>query len=167
LHGSDATGLVVITQLRPIAVQFSLPQQQINQANSAFLKGSLVVDVFGNDGRTVIETGTLASIDNQVDPTTGTVKLKGQFPNDNLQLWPGQFANVRLKVGTLPNAVVVPTSAVQRGPSGTYIYVIGDDNIATAHPVTVTQQNDVEAVIGSGLTTAERVVTTGFANLAD
>src|SRR5205085_5735751 len=88
IKAADATGLVIITQLRPIAVQFSLPQQQINQANSAFLKGSLVVDVFGNDGRTVIETGTLASIDNQVDPTTGTVKLKGQFPNDNLQLWP-------------------------------------------------------------------------------
>jgi membrane fusion protein, multidrug efflux system len=167
IHASDATGLVVITQLKPIAVQFSLPQQQINQANAAFLKGQLTVDVFGNDGRTVVETGTLASIDNQVDPTTGTVKLKGQFPNANLQLWPGQFANVRLKVDTIPNAIVIPTSAVQRGPNGTYVYVIGADNIATAQAVTVRQQNDVEAVIASGLSTNERVVTTGFANLAD
>jgi len=167
IHASDVTGLVVITQLKPIAVQFSLPQQQINQANAAFAKGPLTVDVFGNDGRTVIETGQLASIDNQVDPTTGTVKLKGQFPNANLQLWPGQFANVRLKVDTIANAIVVPTSAVQRGPNGTYVYVIGGDNIATAHAVTVRQQNDVEAVIATGLSTDERVVTTGFANLAD
>ena len=167
VHASDATGIVVLTQLKPIAVQFSLPQQQINQVNTAFGKGPLAVDVFGNDGRTVIETGELASIDNQVDPTTGTLKLKAQFPNAKLQLWPGQFANVRLKVNTLANAIVVPTSAVQRGPNGTYVYVIGNDNIATAHPVRVVQQNDVEAVIGSGLTTQERVVTTGFANLAD
>jgi multidrug efflux system membrane fusion protein len=167
VHASDATGIVVITQLKPIAVQFSLPQQQINLVNAAFAKGKLTVDVFGNDGRTVVENGMLASIDNQVDPTTGTVKLKGQFPNANLQLWPGQFANVRLKIDTLPNAIVVPTSAVQRGPVGTYVYVIDDGNIATAHPVSVTQQSDVEAVIGSGLSTDERVVTTGFANLAD
>jgi multidrug efflux system membrane fusion protein len=167
VHAADATGIVVITQLKPIAVQFSLPQQQINLVNAAFIKGRLTVDVFGNDGRSVVANGMLASLDNQVDPTTGTLKLKGQFPNDDLQLWPGQFANVRLKVDTLANAIVVPTSAVQRGPIGTYVYVIGNDNVATAHAVSVTQQNDVEAVIGSGLTTDERVVTTGFANLAD
>jgi multidrug efflux system membrane fusion protein len=167
VHASDATGLVVITQVKPIAVWFSLPQQQINQVNAAFAKGQLDVDVFGNDGRTVVQSGALASIDNQVDPTTGTLKFKAQFPNARLLLWPGQFANVRLKVDTLKDAIVVPTSSVQRGPVGTYVYVIGDNNTVTAKPVNVTQQNDVEAVIGSGLTTSERVVTTGFANLAD
>lgn len=167
IHAADTTGLVVITQLKPIAVQFSLPQQQINQANAAFAKGPLAIDVFGNDGRTVVETGRLASIDNQVDPTTGTVKLKGEFPNANLQLWPGQFANVRLKVNTLTNALVIPTSAVQRGPNGTFVYVIGQDNVATARAVTVTQQSDVEAVIATGLSDNDKVVTTGFANLAD
>ena len=85
--------------------------------------------MFGNDGVTVIDTGTLKGIDNQVDPTTGTLKLKAEFPNANFQLWPGQFVNVRLKVETLPKAIVVPTSAVQRGPVGTFSYVIGDDNI--------------------------------------
>jgi multidrug efflux system membrane fusion protein len=150
IHAADATGLLVITQLQPIAVQFSLPQQQIVRVNAASAKGELAVDVFGNDGTTVVDTGKLAGIDNQVDPTTGTLKLKAEFPNANFQLWPGQFVNVRLKVETLPKAIVVPTSAVQRGPAGTFSYVIGDGDI-----------------IASGLSPSDRVVTTGFANLAE
>lgn len=167
IHASDATGLVIITQLQPIAVQFSLPQQQIVRVNAASAKGALTVDVFGNDGTTVIDTGTLKGIDNQVDPTTGTLKLKAEFPNAGFQLWPGQFVNVRLKVDTLLQAVVVPTSAVQRGPAGTFSYVIGDGDIVTAKPVAVTQQNETDAVIASGLGPSDRVVTTGFANLSD
>jgi membrane fusion protein, multidrug efflux system len=167
IRASDATGLVIITQLQPIAVQFSLPQQQIVRVNAASAKGALSVDVFGNDGTTVADIGTLKGIDNQVDPTTGTLKLKAEFPNANFQLWPGQFVNVRLKVETLPQAVVIPTSAAQRGPAGTFSYVIGDDDIVTAKPITVIQQNETDAVIGSGLTPSDRVVTTGFANLAD
>jgi multidrug efflux system membrane fusion protein len=123
--------------------------------------------VFGNDGITVVDTGKLTGIDNQVDPTTGTLKLKAEFPNANLQLWPGQFVNIRLKVDTLLKAVVVPTSSVQRGPVGTYSYVIGADDVVSAKPVVVTQQNENDAVIASGLSVSDRVVTTGFANLAD
>jgi membrane fusion protein, multidrug efflux system len=167
IHAADVTGLVIITQLQPIAVQFSLPQQQIMRVNAAAAKGELAVDVFGNDGVTVIDTGALKGIDNQVDPTTGTLKLKAEFPNAHFQLWPGQFVNVRLKVETLAKAVVVPTSAVQRGPAGTFSYVIGDDNIVSAKPVSVTQQNETQAVIASGLSVSDRVVTTGFANLSD
>ena len=167
IHAADATGLVIITQLQPIAVQFSLPQQQIVRVNAAAGKGILAVDVFGNDGTTVVDTGTLKGIDNQVDPTTGTLKLKAEFPNAKFQLWPGQFVNVRLKVETIDNAIVVPTSAVQRGPAGTFSYVIGEGDIATAKPVVVTQQNENDAVIASGLSTSDRVVTTGFANLSD
>lgn len=167
VHASDTTGLVVLTQLQPIAVWFSLPQQQIVRVNAAAGKGSLAVDVFGNDGVTVVDTGKLTGIDNQVDPTTGTLKLKAEFPNASFQLWPGQFVNVRLKVETLPQAIVVPASAVQRGPAGTFSYVIGEDNIVTAKPVTVIQQNEHDAVIGKGIAVSDRVVTTGFANLAD
>ncbi len=167
VHASDATGLVVITQLQPIAVWFSLPQQQIMRVNAAAAKSPLQVDVFGNDGVTVIDTGVLKGIDNLVDPTTGTLKLKAEFPNANYQLWPGQFVNVRLKVETLIKALVVPTSAVQRGPVGTFSYVIGEDDVVTAKPVTVTQQNEHDAVIASGLSPTDRVVTTGFANLSD
>ena len=89
------------------------------------------------------------------------------MPNANYQLWPGQFVNVRLKVETLAQALVVPTSAVQRGPIGTFSYVIGADNVASARPVTVTQQNEHDAVIASGLSATDKVVTTGFANLSD
>src|SRR5882672_5091565 len=167
IHASDVTGLVIITQLQPIAVQFSLPQQQIVRVNAASAKGALTVDVFGNDGITVVDSGKLTGIDNQVDPTTGTLKLKAEFPNANFQLWPGQFVNVRLKVDTLSKAVVVPSSAVQRGPAGTFSYVIGDGDIVTAKPVVVTQQNETDAVIASGLSASDRVVTTGFANLSD
>lgn len=167
VHASDTTGLVVITQLQPIAVWFSLPQQQIMRVNAAAAKGALAVDVFGNDGVTVIDTGKLTGIDNQVDQTTGTLRLKAEFPNAHYQLWPGQFVNVRLKVETLAQALVVPTSAVQRGPIGTFSYVIGEGDIVSAKPVTVTQQNEHDAVIASGLSPNDRVVTTGFANLSD
>ncbi|MCP9626727.1 efflux RND transporter periplasmic adaptor subunit [Rhodopseudomonas palustris] len=167
VHASDTTGIVVITQLQPIAVWFSLPQQQIVRVNAAAAQRTLPVDVFGNDGVTVVDTGTLKGIDNQVDQTTGTVKLKAEFPNAKYQLWPGQFVNVRLKVETLDKVVVIPTSAVQRGPAGTFSYVIDQDNVVHARPVKVTQQNETEAVIASGLTPADRVVTTGFANLSE
>ncbi|WP_022722742.1 efflux RND transporter periplasmic adaptor subunit [Rhodopseudomonas sp. B29] len=167
VHSSDTTGIVVLTQLQPIAVWFSLPQQQIVRVNNAAAKAELPVDVFGNDGVTVADTGKLTGIDNQVDQTTGTVKLKAEFPNAKFQLWPGQFVNVRLKVDTLKDAVTVPSSAVQRGPAGTFSYVIGEGDIVAARAVKVTQQNETEAVIASGLTASDRVVTTGFANLSE
>jgi len=125
------------------------------------------VELSGNGGGTSVDTGTLKGIDTQVDPTTGRLKLKAEFPNAKLQLWPGQYVNVRMKVETLDKAIVVPASAVQRGPVGTFSYVIGPDNVATAKPVVVTQQNENDAVIASGLSTSDRVVTTGFANLSD
>ena len=167
IRSSDVTGVVVITQLQPSAVQFSLPQQQIVRVNAASAKGPLAVDVFANDGRTVADTGTLTGVDNQVDQTTGTVKIKAEFPNANFQLWPGQFVNVRLKVQTLDKAIVVPTASVQRGPAGTFVYVIGNNNIVNARTVTVTQQNEKDAVIANGLDVSDRVVTTGFANLSE
>jgi multidrug efflux system membrane fusion protein len=167
VHASDATGVVVITQLQPVAVQFSLPQQQIVRVNAAAAKGALETDVFGNDGKTVVDTGKLIAIDNQVDQTTGTVKIKAEFPNARFQLWPGQFVNVRLKVETIDEALVIPTAAVQRGPIGAFVYVIGADNVAKAKPITVTLQTETDAVIAKGLTVDDRVVTTGFANLSD
>jgi multidrug efflux system membrane fusion protein len=167
INTTDTTGLVVITQLQPISVQFSLPQQQITRVNAAAAKGAIEVDVFGSDGTTLADTGELIGIDNQVDPTTGTLRLRAKFPNEHFQLWPGQFVNVRIKVETLLQATVIPTSAVQRGPLGTFSYVIGDDDIVTAKPVTVQQQDEKDAVIAKGVGPTDRVVTTGFANLSD
>jgi len=114
-----------------------------------------------------VDSGTLTVIDNQVDQTTGTVKLKAEFPNTDLQIWPGQFVNVKLLVDTLQQVIVVPSAAVQRGPNGTFAYIANDDNTVTVHPVTVAQQDDIEAVIATGIEAGERVVTTGFAQLTD
>jgi membrane fusion protein, multidrug efflux system len=165
--GDAAGGIVVITQIRPISVFFSLPQQQLARVNRAFAQGPLAVEALGPDSKTVIDRGTLQVVDNQVDQATGTVKLKAEFPNAELQLWPGQFVNVRLLIETLRQVVVVPTAAVQRGPNGTFAYVVQPDNAVAVRPVTVTQQDDTQAVVTVGLTSQERVVTTGFARISD
>ena len=109
------------------------------------------MDAFGPDNKTVVETGELKVVDNQVDPTTGTIKLKAEFPNTDYQLWPGAFVNVRLLINTLKQVVVVPTAAVQRGPNGTFVYVVQSDNTVAMRPVTVSQQDEVQAVIDKGL----------------
>src|ERR1043165_5205950 len=165
VHASDANGIVVITQLQPISVLFTLPQQQLGEVNRAFASGALPVDAFGPDNKTVVETGELKVVDNQVDSSTGTIKLKAEFPNRELQLWPGGFINVRLLTHTLKQVVVAPTAAVQRGPSGTFVYVVKQDNKVAVQPVTVSQQDETQAVISKVLEADERVVTTGFARL--
>ena len=147
VKASDATGLVVITQVRPISVFFSLPQQDLPELNKGLAEGPLPVDAFGADGKGALDKGKVLVIDNQVDQTTGTVKVKAEFPNANLQLWPGQFVNVRVLIDTLRQVVVVPTAAVQRGPNGTFVYVVKDDNTVTVRRVTLTQQDDVRAVV--------------------
>ena len=167
VQANDTNSIVVITQLRPISVLFNLPQQQFPQVNAAFAKGPLDVDAIAADGKTPLDRGKLQVIDNQMDQTTGTVRMKAEFPNADLQLWPGQFVNVRLLVDTLRQVVVVPTAAVQRGPQGTFAYVVGDDSKVAVRPVTVTQQDDTQAVISAGMKAEERVVTSGFTRLSD
>lgn len=166
VRASDTTGIVTITQIRPISMLFNLPQQQLPQVNKAFTLGPLTVEALAADGRTVIGRGTLQVIDNQMDQTTGTIRLKAEFPNADLSLWPGQFVNVRLLIETLKQVVTVPTAAVQRGPNGTFVFVVGADNTVSVRPITVAQQDDVRAVIGNGVQAQERVVTTGFTRLA-
>ena len=130
-------------------------------------EGPLPVQAMGPDGRTPTDRGKVQVIDNQVDPTTGTVRLKAEFPNATLQLWPGQFVNVRLLIDTMRQVVVVPTAAVQRGPAGTFVFVIGEEDKVAVRPVTVAKQDDVQSVIATGVQAGERVVTTGFARIAD
>src|SRR4051794_25522050 len=167
VQANDTSGIVVITQVRPISVLFNLPQQQFPQVNAAFAKGPLEVDAIAADGKSQIDRGKLQVIDNQMDQTTGTVRMKAEFPNANLQLWPGQFTNIRLLVDTLRQVVVVPTAAVQRGPQGTFVYVVTPDNKAEVRPITVTQQDDTRAVVSTGLKTEEQVVTSGFTRLSN
>jgi multidrug efflux system membrane fusion protein len=158
---------VVITQLKPISVTFNLPQQDLTQVNAAFARSALAVDALRSDNDAVLDRGTLRVVDNQVDQTTGTVKLKAEFPNADLQLWPGQFVNVRLLIDTLKQVLVIPTGAVQRGPNGTFVYVVKDDNTAAVRPIVVQKQDETQTVIKSGLEQDDRVVTTGFVRLTD
>ncbi|MGA0596413.1 efflux RND transporter periplasmic adaptor subunit [Enterovirga sp. CN4-39] len=166
VRASDTTGLVVITQLKPISVVFNLPQQNLRAVNAAAQRGPLSVEALESDNQTVIDTGRLEVVDNQVDQTTGTVKLKASFPNASLQLWPGSFVNVRLTVDVTKGATVVPTAAVQRGPNGTFVYGLDEDR-AVLKPVTIGRQTETVSVVTSGLSAGERVITTGFARLTD
>ncbi len=166
VRGSDATGIVVLTEIQPISVIFNLPQQVVAQVNAAFAKGPLPVEALAADNESAIDRGTLQVVDNQVDPTTGTVKLKAEFPNASLQLWSGQFVNVRMLIDTRKQVVVVPTAAVQRGPDGPFVFAVQGGKVAV-RPVTVAQQDDVQAVISTGVQTGDQIVTTGFAQLAD
>jgi membrane fusion protein, multidrug efflux system len=165
VRAADPTGVVVITQLQPISVLFTLPQQQLGEVNRAAAYRTLKVEVLGPDNKTPIEHGELRVVDNQVDQTTGTIKLKAEFPNRDFQLWPGQFVNVRLLLDTLDQVVVAPTAAVQRGPNGTFVYVVQPDSKVAIRPVKVSQQDEIQSVVVGGLQPAERVVTTGFARL--
>jgi membrane fusion protein, multidrug efflux system len=173
VHASDAaSAIVTITQLKPISVLFNLPQQDLDRVNAAFAKvtpavGALAVDALRSDTNEVIERGKLTVIDNQVDPSTGTVKLRAEFPNPELRLWPGQFVNVRLLIDTLQQVVVIPTGAVQRGPNGTFVYVVNADNTAAIRQIKVQKQDETQTVVASGLEPSDRVVTTGFARLTD
>ncbi len=164
VRASDA-GIVVITEVRPISVLFTLPQQDLPEINKARAARALAVEALETDSDAVLDKGTLEVIDNQVDQATGTIRLKADFPNETLQLWPGQFVNVRLLLKTLDNVVVVPTAAVQRGPDGTFAYVIGAESKVSVRPIKVTQQDDTETVVAEGLSGADVVVTAGFARL--
>jgi multidrug efflux system membrane fusion protein len=167
VRAAGSSAIVVITQLQPITVLFTLPQQQLGDVNRASADGgTLTVDAFGPDNKSIIATGELKVVDNQVDPSTGTIKLKAEFPNRDMQLWPGGFINVRLLINTLKQVVVAPTSAVQRGPNGTFVYVVQPDSKVAVRPVTVSQQDEVQSVIAKGVAAGERLVTTGFARLA-
>lgn len=167
VHASDANGVVVITQITPISVLFNLPQQNLDRVNAAFAKSALPVDALRSDTDEVIARGALTVVDNQVDQTTGTVRLKAEFANSGKELWPGQFVNVRLLVDTLKQVIVIPTGAVQRGPKGTFVYIVKDDNSVALQNVTVQQQDEDQAVISSGIEPPQRVVTTGFARLSE
>lgn len=169
VRAGDA-GIVTIAQIQPISVQFTLPQQQLAQVTAAMATGRVQVEAMDGDDKTVIDSGALTFIDNSIDAATGTVRMKADLPNERLQLWPGQFANVRVRVNVLKDAITAPTAAVQRGPTGTFVYVLGGEaakQTVSVRAVVVAQQDDRLAVISKGLAAGEQVVTSGFARLKD
>jgi multidrug efflux system membrane fusion protein len=177
VHASDSNGLVVITQLKPISVLFTLPEQTLGEIHQEMSLGTaLKVLAMHRDNSTTLDEGKLAVIDNQIDISTATIKLKATFPNENLALWPGQFVNVRLLL-TTRNGPVVPSSVIQRGPDGSYAFVVnggGTNLTAQVRPVKVAQTADGkdlieagQALIETGLKPGERVVVDGQYRLQD
>jgi len=161
VHATDSNGLVVITQLKPISLSFTLPEQNLQQIRAHLpASGALTTLAMDRDNRTVLSQGKLAVIDNQIDISTGTIRLKSTFPNDDLKLWPGQFVNVRLLMETRQGPVV-PASVVQHGPDGDFAFVITPDLTAQVRKIKVAQVDRGQALIEQGLAAGERVVVDG------
>jgi len=153
--------MVTINQVNPIYVSFAVPQQDLPEIKQHMAKGKLKVmaAIQGEEDRP--ETGALTFVDNNVDINTGTIKLKGTFANTDRRLWPGQYVNVALTLAEQPNAIVVPTQAIQTGQDGSYVFVVKPDQTAESRPVKVERNIDNQAVIESGLSAGEKVVTDG------
>jgi multidrug efflux system membrane fusion protein len=162
VHASDATGLVVLTQLQPISLIFTLPEQSLGSIDKEIAaSGKLGVQAVDRDNKTVLEEGTLSVIDNQIDTTTGTIKLKATFPNEHFKLWPGQFVNARLLLATRKDALVVKASVIQRGPQGAFAFVIKPDQTVDMRPVKVGPTENGETLVEEGLEVGEHVVVDG------
>jgi multidrug efflux system membrane fusion protein len=165
VHATDVTGLVTITQLHPIAMIFTLPQDNLPAIQAAMAKGKLPVMAYTSDDRTQLGVGELATIDNSIDQSTGTIKLKAVFQNPDSKLWPGQFVNARLQLQTLPNVQTVPSVAVQHGPNGLYSFVVKPDSTVAMAPIEVSQDDGQYAVVNKGLEDGAQVVIAGQSRL--
>jgi membrane fusion protein, multidrug efflux system len=159
VHATDTGGIVVVTQLQPINVIFTLPEEDLPQINEAMSAGRLPVEAYARDESTRLDSGTVQLVDNQIDQATGTIRLKAVFPNPHNKLWPGQYVNARVLVRTQKNVLTVPEAALQRGPDGLFAYVIKEDLTVEARPLQVGEENGGIAVIKSGLREGERVAT--------
>jgi membrane fusion protein, multidrug efflux system len=167
IHPTDAAGVVTVTQVQPITVMFVLPAADIPRVQDALAAGAVTAVAYDQAGTRLLDTGRLLLINNQADPTSGTVQLKAQFPNANRRLWPGTFINVEVTVRTVKGGLTIPTDAVQRGANGEFVFVIGSDHKVAAVPVEVMQRDRGVALIGRGLNPGETVVAQGQYRLVD
>ncbi len=165
IHASDSTGIITVTQIRPIAVTFTLPQQDLPQISAAMAHGKLPVRALASDGKTNLGTGELLTIDSVIDPTTGTIKLKAVFPNSDNQLWPGQFVNASLLATTEHDVLTVPSLAVQHGPEGLFVYIVKADDTVGQEPIKLIVDNGRVAVIAGGMKDGQEVVVQGQSRL--
>jgi multidrug efflux system membrane fusion protein len=161
VHASDQTGIVSIVQLQPISVVFTAPEEEIQRINKALQAGDVPVKALSSDGLRTLAEGRLALVNNQVDQATGTIGMKATFANKDDELWPGLSVATRVLVDTLKKAVVVPDDAVQRGPDGLYVFVVGDDNKVGMQPVTISQSDQGQSVVAHGLTAGQTIVVAG------
>ena len=168
VHATDSTGLVIIAQLQPITVVFSIPEDSLPAVMKKLQAGDkLPVDAYDRAGKTKLATGTLLTVDNQIDPGTGTVKLKAEFPNEDNSLFPNQFVNARMLVNVNHDATIIPTAAVQRGTPGTFVYVVKADNTVSVRPVKLGPAQGENVSVNAGLTPGETVVVDGADKLRE
>lgn len=161
VHAADTTPMFVITQLQPIAVLFTLPEANLQSVSQHMKKSTLTVEAYNSDGTNKLATGKLLTIDNEIDQTTGTGRLKGVFENKDDSLWPNQFVNIHLLLETLKNSTVIPAAAIQRGPQGSYVFVVKPDKTVDVRPVTVAITQNNFSAISSGISPNDVVVTDG------
>jgi multidrug efflux system membrane fusion protein len=159
VHATDTTGIVVVTQLQPITLIFTLPEDALGIIGSALSAGQVSVAAMSRDGRIELDRGTVSLVDNQIDQTTGTIRLKAVFPNAQNRLWPGQYVDARVLVRTERNALTIPTAAVQRGPDGVFAYVLKSDSTVEARPLKVGEEGGAIMVVQAGVREGEHVVT--------
>ncbi|HEY5996120.1 MAG TPA: efflux RND transporter periplasmic adaptor subunit, partial [Candidatus Deferrimicrobiaceae bacterium] len=168
IRASDPNGLVVIAQLQPVTVVFSISEDSIPPVMKKLRAGGrLTVEVFDREGKTKLATGVLQTVDNQIDPSTGTVKLKAIFRNGGNELFPSQFVNARLLLDVEKGVVVVPTASIQRSPQGTYVYAMKPDNTVETRPVRVGATQGDDSAVNEGLSAGETVVVDGAERLRD
>lgn len=165
IHASDAQGIITLTQVHPISVLFTLPQDELPAIQDAMRAGTLNATASTSDGKTVLGSGTLLTPDNTIDATTGTIRLKAVFQNENRKLWPGQFVNAALLVSTKPDVLTVPAVAVQHGPDGLYAYRIKSDETVERASVTIGAQEGGFAEVLTGLAQGDRVIIDGQSRL--
>ena len=165
VHTTDTGGLAVLTQIQPITLSFALPQDRLPELREAQRRGPVPVIAATQDGREVLDRGELTFIDNQIDPVTGTVRCKAIFPNSRDNLWPGQFVTATTRLRVLPDALTVPTSAVQQNSEGMFVYVVSNDLVARARTIHLVGVQDDRSIVDSGLSGGERVVTEGHFRL--
>jgi multidrug efflux system membrane fusion protein len=161
IHPTDPNGLVVVTQIEPISVIFSLPEADLPKIQQQMAKGTLTVLAYSQDDTIKLDEGKLDLVDNEILQTTGTIRLKAEFPNTAHRLWPGELINVRLLLETRHDGLTVPESVVQRGQRGAYAYVIDSNNVVATRAITVSQITNGQALVDSGLTANEQVVVDG------
>lgn len=165
VHAAEATPIISVTQIQPIAVTFTLPQDTLPAIVLAMEKRPLDVVVFAGDNQTELDRGTLLTPDNTIDTTTGTIKLKATFPNTRHTLWPGQFVNAGLLLGADANVISIPATSVQHGPSGLYVYRVGPNDIVAMQPIKVVRQEGDVAIVSEGLDEGTVIVASGQSRL--
>jgi multidrug efflux system membrane fusion protein len=158
VHASDTAGMVVVTQLEPISIIFTLPEEQFGQLSAALARGPVSATALSREGKEELDTGTVSLIDNQIDQTTGTIRVKATLPNKQRRLWPGEFVDVRVLTQTQRQVLTIPASALERGPDGMFTYVVQPDSTIAVTPVTTGEQNGNIVVVEKGLIAGQRVV---------